>query len=159
MSLSDAKVEVTLADIDTLRSRVKESEKRAVAAERALAKSKIDGDDGTGRAYFNAFHDAMKIAQFVIGNLEPRTVRGWPYERVYKVAQVIRALPGVDPDLIDIATDLRMFADEAKRWEDARAKGIEQELHAEETAARGGVVIPDPMPAGPGIESPAGGPV
>lgn len=139
MELGNAKVEISLNDFQALQNKITSLEAELTDANKAIDDAKLGEHGSEARAYRDAFLAALKIAQFGIGNLDPLTVRGWPYDALYELADHMRARPGLDGFQREIVGDLRIFADNCKRWEDARAKGIEKELLADENAAHGPV--------------------
>lgn len=93
-----------------------------------------------GMAWRDAFLlHAMPIVQYAIATFEPMAHRGFPHEALSHLAVDLSSLPGVPSELSEISTDLRMVARDAKKWEDARAEGREQELLREMNARHMGV--------------------
>jgi hypothetical protein len=167
MSLATAEVKVPLSTIDEMRNASKEWERRAREAESALDSAKLDGDDGVGRVYCEAFLAAMRVVHWIIGENDPMTIRGWPYEALFEIVEAVEALgpigrrPGIPESLDEVLGDIKMFAKDAKYWEDQRAAGTEKEALAAQNSMRGSSVVPD-LPeapvAGPGISGPTAGP-
>lgn len=69
-------------------------------------------DDATGRAR-EALEHALGIVQFAVGNLDPRTVRGWPIADVTALSNHIEAALPNYPHADVLAITLREFAKEA----------------------------------------------
>jgi hypothetical protein len=126
----------TLADRDAeivrLRAALREAQLADVPPELAerigLAKTKGLGE---------ALDAAITIVGFAVGNLHPLTVRGWPWHKLDRLAQM-----GLGGELAagvlesGVAMTWDSFAREARKWEEARAQGREQALLAEENATR-----------------------
>ncbi len=140
MALSNAKVEVNLGDLQELQNAKQLAETALAAALAEVDKLRLDGASDTAntdnRALSDALNNALTVVQFGIAHLDPMTVRGWPHAALAAMAAGLDGLPGLPASLTEISASLRLFAERAKYWEDAREKGIEQDLLAEENAAR-----------------------
>lgn len=124
-----AKAHATIADLEARLRRAELADVPAdVAAERGLERAKLLGE---------ALEAAIVIVGFAVGNLHPLTVRGWPWHRLDHLAQMVISgrLPA---EVIErgLAMTWETFAREARKWEEARAEGREQQLLAEENASR-----------------------
>lgn len=113
------KVEITLADLDKLEAAGKLQNARIVELERQLAEAKLADPTGVLKDLHAAFHDAMRIVQFAVANLEPTTVRGWPYEALAALAEAIDRIP-MDVYVKEMSQDLRDFASLAAGYEEFR---------------------------------------
>lgn len=124
-----AKAHATIADLEARLRRAELADLPAdVAKERGLERAQILGE---------ALESAITIVGFAVGNLHPLTVRGWPWHRLDHLAQMV--LGGRMPtEVIEhgLAMTWETFAREARKWEEARAEGREQQLLAEENASR-----------------------
>lgn len=141
----NAKVEISLTDLDTLRKDRERWEAEYLALRKqfdelrtavALAKpgdlpSLVDGPNMAA-----ALNHALTVITFAIGNLDPLTVRGWPAADLLALAELLPKLPGLDPLLVELWCDWRIFARRAAEWEAARALGIEREKLADENSAK-----------------------
>lgn len=140
MAIKDATVSVKLEDIQNLQDSVKALTAEVGSLQEQLTNAKLDAGGDATRQFHAAFLDAMEIVRFAIGNLDPLTVRGWPYQRLAMIAAALKILPGIGGDQVDTANDLGHFARKCEEWEKARAQGVEQaKLHGE-NAARGPIV-------------------
>jgi hypothetical protein len=133
----NASVTIDFADLEGIKKRAETAE-----AEVARLKGEVDqarlGDGGSdARRLATAFDLALEVVQFAIANLHPMAVRGWPYEALRALGELAPHLPGVNTSFREVATgDWRLLTKEMEKWEKARAEGREQELLAEENAAR-----------------------
>jgi hypothetical protein len=121
---------VSLEEWDEKRERVRALERELAELRQKLEDARLSASDDH-RNLHEAFLSSFAVTQFAVATMSPLTVRGWPYAELMKIADLLGELPGVT-HLSDLAQTLRHFAQEAKRWEDARAEGREQELLAEE---------------------------
>lgn len=136
MSLGDAVVTLKYSELNKLQSDLRDANARILEMEKEVEEAKLGDHGGVARQYQEAFSDAMQVVRFAVGNLEPLTVRGWPYKNLFEIVGHLRALPGLDFDSEETSGDLKLFAEECKRWEIARDEGREQEMFQAETAAR-----------------------
>ena len=139
MSLSEAKVTLTLGEVNKLQSDVRDANVRISELKSEVVEAKLGNHDGITRQYQEAFLDAMPIVRFAIGNLHPMTVRGWPFEKLLSITHHLRTLPGIDDDQEETSGDMKIFAQECERWEKARDEGREQAMLKEQNEARGSV--------------------
>jgi len=65
---------------------------------------------------------AIPVITFAVGNLDPATVRGWPYGALKTFAVGLDCLPGADTCMKEYALDLRNFIYEARGVESERAR-------------------------------------
>jgi hypothetical protein len=127
-------INIPLADFDKLRDSNKASQTRIYELEKQLAAAKL-GDDAIAKTLFDAFHDAITIVQFAVGNLDPATVSGWPHEAVARIADAIEKIPGMDPHKAELPPELRYFASVAKGLEDFRRERDKHKVVVPATAA------------------------
>jgi hypothetical protein len=80
---------------------------------------------------------AVVIVQWAQGNYDPETVRGWPHAELRKVAEVLKAMPGVTDRELEWIGDVRYYADMAEAVERARKLGRQKELNQIPRAAIG----------------------
>jgi hypothetical protein len=143
MSLNESTVTMKLGDYQKLDRDVQKYKSEAIRLAKELEDAKIDGgDDGLARQYLEAFMASMPIIRFAVGNMDPMSFRGWPYEDLETVIVALKTLPGIGGDQKETAGDLQLFARDCKEWEDARANGTEKIRLKEQNAARGPVVPP-----------------
>jgi hypothetical protein len=144
----NATVQISLADLDRLRNAKARAEEDVVAIKLALEQGLL-ADSGLANATLAiALGHALAICRFAIGNLDPLTVRGWPEANLQALAELFveeeerrrtsncMQLPGVDPQIIELGCDWRIFAARARQVEQWRAAGIEKEMLAEENSAK-----------------------
>lgn len=136
MSLGDAVVTLKLSEVNKLQSDLGDANLRIAEMAKEVEEARLGDHAGVTRQYQKAFSDAMQVVRFAVGNLEPLTVRGWPYKNLFAIVEHLRALPGLDFDYEETSGDLKLFAEECKRWEIARDEGREQEMFQTENAAR-----------------------
>lgn len=105
----NATVNVSLASYQALLDEL-EKLRTELLAQRQQPSAPTDTDAAHARA---ALERALAIVQFAVGNLDPRTVRGWPVEDVTALANLIEAALPNYPHADVLAITLREFAGEA----------------------------------------------
>lgn len=120
MSLQGATVNVSLADLDNLRERLRTAEARVAEVERQAREGRTSMASPEAAAMLAAFRHALRIVQFAVANLHPATIRSWPHEGLRAVADVLEALG--EGDDLQLAADFRSFAKLAAGFEAYRAE-------------------------------------
>lgn len=84
-----------------------------------------DAEAGTGDERVRALRDiidlALPVIQFAVGNLPPESVRGWPHNELFQLADLLCTMPGHAPDHETISAEFRTFAHECRRLAAHRA--------------------------------------
>lgn len=119
MADSEPTVTVPLSTYDKLRDELKQLQKQSYELEQKLNAAKL-GDSAVAQQLHTAFHDAIKVVQFAVGNLDPSTVSGWPWQALTAIADAIEKIPGIDRHVTELPEELRAFAYTAKGFEDYR---------------------------------------
>jgi hypothetical protein len=133
----NASITIGIDDYNVLKSRITALEGELGQAHTALEEARLGSPDSDIRQLAAAFGYALEVVQFAVANLHPLTVRGWPYLALRALARLSPDLPGVDTSFRQVARgDWEILTREMEKWEKARAEGREQELLAEENAAR-----------------------
>lgn len=136
MALDQATVNIPLADWTQTRQQIEELKKQLSDAEREIEQARLGDTRSEARRLAVGLDLAIHIVRFAIGHLDPLTVRGWPHQQLYDLANMLADLPGIDPMSAELAGDLKLFARQAREWEEARARGEEQQKLAAESAAK-----------------------
>jgi len=112
-------VTVPLSTYDKLRDDLRTTQAKNYELEKKLAAAQLSGGDSSDvpQLLHEAFHDAIKIVQFAVGNLDPQTVAGWPHAAVMKIADAIEKIPGIDRHVSEMPIELREFAKLAAGFE------------------------------------------
>lgn len=133
----DAQVTIALSDLEGIKKRAEAAEAEVARLKTAVDQARLGDDGADARRLARAFDLALEVVQFAITNLHPMTVRGWPYKALRELGELAPDLPGVNASFREVARgDWRLLTKEMEKWETARAEGREQELLAEENAAR-----------------------
>jgi hypothetical protein len=121
MSDDEPTVSVKYSQYTKLREDQRAQQQRIYDLEKQLAEAQL-GNDGSGAAKLlhEAFHEAIKVVQFAVGNLAPETVAGWPHEALVKIADAIEKIPGIDRHVGELPPELRYFAKLAAGYEEHR---------------------------------------
>ncbi|KKM17116.1 hypothetical protein LCGC14_1679000 [marine sediment metagenome] len=143
MGIDTAKVEVTLGDLNALQDKKRAAEQELADAKTLITELELRGDDSVEKKLSDALNAAIIVVQFAVANLEPLAFRGWPFEALRELAEALPHLPGVHDRVKEISNTLVVFAARAADWEDARARGVEQEKFASENAAMGAISLPE----------------
>jgi hypothetical protein len=124
MELGDSKVEISLSALDELREGVRTSKEQIAQLQKALRTAQLEDKSGRIPELMRALHAAIEVVQFAVGNLDPTTVRGWPYEALRTLADVLEQTPGLqeDANMRSLAGELRHFAGVAASLEEFRKK-------------------------------------
>ncbi len=134
--MSHAEIRMPVLEWQQLQDAKQKLEGDLAAAMKLLDDARLDKGTGDARNLAEAVNVLLPVVQFAIAHLEPRMFRGWPHEELRAFAELLPDLPGLPTDLRQTANDWKLFCDEAKRWEDARAEGKQHEMLAEENATR-----------------------
>jgi hypothetical protein len=118
--LSERTVAITLGDLDKMRAENGLCLARIQELERQLVEAKMADPTGTIANLRAVIQHAIPIVQFATGNLEPSTVRGWPYAALSAFAEAIAKMPDADTPILESAQDLRTFAKVAAGYEEFR---------------------------------------
>lgn len=105
-------------------------------AKRRVEEAELGAEGSNVRRYVDALNDALNVVCYTLGTVTPMSVRGMPFQNIYRLSDALD-LPGVNPALRGMGNDWKLQADQYKYWEDGRAKGMEQEMLAEDNAVRG----------------------
>lgn len=142
MADSEPTVTVPLSTYDKLRDELKQLQSKNYELEKQLNAAKL-GDSDVAKRLHDAFHDAMKIVQFAVGNLDPATVAGWPHEALTAVAVAIETIPGIDRHVSELPEELRAFASVAKGLEEWRRERDKNKVVVPATAEDFGPKTPE----------------
>jgi hypothetical protein len=120
----DAKVEISLSNLDDLRNDIRKAQARVADLEKQLVDAQLQDASGLVPKLVEALKSANTVVQFAVGNLDPTTVRGWPYEALRTIADTITAIPGLrdDADMRSLVEEYRNFAGVAAGLEEFRRK-------------------------------------
>lgn len=108
--MDEPTVNVKYSDYSKLREDLRTTQNKNYELEQKLAAAQLGGDASVATLLHAAFHDALTIVQFAVGNLDPSTIAGWPHEALVKIADAIEKIPGMDPHKAELPPELRHFA-------------------------------------------------
>jgi len=140
--MDEPTVSVKYSDYNKLREDLRTTQNENYELKTKLAAAQL-GDDAVAKLLFDGFHDAIKIVQFAVGNLDPATVSGWPHEALVKIADAIEKIPGIDQHVAELPPELRAFADIAKGLEAFRKERDKNKVVVPATAADFGPKTPE----------------
>lgn len=143
----DPMVSIKMSVYDRLREAGKLAQAEAYKAQELLQAARLTDADGSGmtKNLFDAFHQAMKIVQFAVGNLNPETIAGWPHEALTNVAGYLESIPGIERHLTELPDDLRRFASQAASLENWRRERDKNKIVVMAGAADFGPKTPEAM--------------
>lgn len=115
---------------------------RAAKAELEDARKRVEevklGDpDSLLRLQLHFIMKSLDIVRWVMGSTTPMMMPGWPHQALREIAEMLPEIPGMPPELQEMKASWIMYADEAKKWQDARENGTIKQLLAEENAQKG----------------------
>lgn len=142
MTMKDATVSVKYEVLRAMEERIARYESDAKIVEERLQAATLKGEHAAEQ-YRDAFLATFPIVQYALGHLDAMTFRGFPYLRLVELSLLLKTTPFLPPEIAELSNDFRLLAKEYKKWEDARAKGVEQQLLAEENARQQGVPFDD----------------
>ncbi len=142
MSTKDATVTVKYEVLRDMEQQIARYESDAKLVDARLQEATLKGEHAAEQ-YRTAFLAAFTIVQYSLGHLDAMTFRGFPYEKLTELSALMQSTPFLPEEIAELSSDFRILAKEYKKWEDARAKGIEQQLLAEENAKQQGVPYGD----------------
>lgn len=114
---TDPTITIQLSQFDKMREELRLTNERNQELTTQLATARLTDNSGVIQGFVGAFHQALKIVQFAVGNLSPETVAGWPHEALLQVATAIETLPGIDRHIAELPIELRSFAKNAAGYE------------------------------------------
>lgn len=125
MSRSQIMLQISMMHYDSLRSKITQLE--VELGEARKQRDAMFNADSEGRVtrLTDALARALHIVQYAVGNLDPATVAGWPYE---DLAALARLLPGL-PLTEDIQGLMVVFDEFAKTAEGFEAYRRERDKH------------------------------
>jgi len=135
--IDTATVTLTLGQLQELQTKIVALEKEIADARRTIDSGRLGDPESSARALSTTLTDSLAVVRFAVANLDPLTVRGWPYDELRRVGAAIATLPGVSDFVRELSNTLVEFANRAEGWEQARAEGKEQERLASENSRKG----------------------
>lgn len=125
----DPTVTMDLEMHDKMRERVRTLEQENAKLQVQLAAQQmVTGGGELAYQLAEGLRSSLKIVQFAQGNLDPETIRGWPYQELVKLAKAMKELPTSTPVEKEWATDAMHYANVAEVLENARRRGVQSEL-------------------------------
>lgn len=125
MSLNNAKVEMTLGELQELQGAKTRAEQETAELRKELEIAKsVDGDERVAKVTAFARH-CLTIARFAVANLPPETIKRWPYDALRALCATIDVLPDYSINDRDMAIDLLAFARDCEALELQR-RGIDK---------------------------------
>lgn len=130
-----AQITLDLSEWQALQGQISTLQNALATAKDETDKLRLAGPDGADKAaLLKALRSALGIVQFAVANLDPETVRGWPFPALLHLAASLSDAPGLSAVERELAPIFEAFAKECGALERLRAEGREKEL---ETARRG----------------------
>jgi hypothetical protein len=116
-TMAEPTVSISISEYDLLRRAHQNAEERANDLANQLDAQKLIDPSGTINQFRTAFLAAVKVMQFAVGNLDPATVSGWPYEALSQVTDGIETLPGIDVYSRELPLAWRVFIESVSKFE------------------------------------------
>lgn len=122
MSLGEAPITISLAQVDELRAQVRQAHARVHELEIELANAKRTDPSGRIHDLEVLASSMMSIVRFAIANLPPSEIANWPVDAIRSMAHYLKALPTFGEDDRVFANELNLFAKDIAEHETARAR-------------------------------------
>jgi hypothetical protein len=127
----------------TDRLKVLESENGQLRQDVGAARLVAGGDELTQQA-FAAFRASLPIVCFALANLDPETIRGWPWVSLQDLAGIMEGLSVRTQNDLELALAMKEFAKEAAEIDHLRSLGRHKELEKRRrTEGAGGISVAD----------------
>jgi hypothetical protein len=143
MSNDEPTLTIKLSAYDKIREDLRAAQNENMELQKKLQAAQIADVSGTTQLLHTAFHDAIKVVQFAVGNLPSETVTGWPHEALVKIADAIEKIPGIDRHVGEMPLELRYFAQTARGYEEYRKQRNATRVVVAATAADFGPQTPE----------------
>lgn len=143
MSNDEPTLTIKLSAYDKIRDDLRAAQNENMELQKKLQAAQIADISGTTQLLHAAFHDAIKVVQFAVGNLAPETVMGWPHEALFKIADAIEKIPGIDRHVGEMPLELRHFAKSAAGYAVLRTQRDASRVVVAATAADFGPKTPE----------------
>jgi hypothetical protein len=140
--MKDAIVSVKYEELRAMEDQIAKLQADAALVDQRIQEATLKGEHAAEQ-YRNAFLAAFVIVQYALGHLDAMTFRGFPFQKLLDLAELLRTTPFLPPQIAELSGDLKLLSKEYRKWEDARAKGTEQQLLSEENARHHGVPFDD----------------
>jgi len=140
--MDEPTVSIKYSDYNKLREDLRTVQNQNYELEKKLAAAAL-GDDTVAKLLHSAFHSAIKVVQFAVGNLEPSTVAGWPHAALVEIADAIEKIPGIDQHVAEMPPELKHFAALAASLEEMRKERDKNKVVTMATAADFGPKTPE----------------
>lgn len=116
-------IQMTMEEWSTHQEERRSLEKQLMETNTKLAAAEAADPSGKVQHLVSCVAAAREVVRFAIAHLAPETVRGWPHEQLTLFANLLESSPGATTDYKEMAIDLRDFARQAARLEEARRSG------------------------------------
>lgn len=114
-----ATISVPLDEFDALRSRIRDLELSVEKAKAEAEAAKLIDPAGRVAAMASVMADATAVIRFAVSNLDPETIRRWPYQELVRFAKALVDAPGIE-GRDAISMELQNFAKDCESWEKYR---------------------------------------
>jgi len=115
-----AEIKMSLEEYQELTNKLAAQNKAVSELEHELRRAESADVEGRVQSVIDAMNVLLPVLSFAVANLDPTTVRGWPYKNLREFAKSLTRLPGMTAIQKEMAVDLAAFANEAEYWENER---------------------------------------
>lgn len=122
MSLGEAPITISLAQVDELRAQVRQAYARVRELEIELADAKRTDPTKRIEGLERLARTMLSIVRFAIANLPPSEVPNWPQADVATMLALLIHLPGFNEDDEVLVNELRLFIADITEHEIVRAR-------------------------------------
>ena len=113
---------MSLDELHEMQGKIRQAQEKCDALEKLIVKAKSEDPSKRVQRLMALARDQLEVTRFAVANLPPETTRGWPWERLIKIAKRIEDLPDFGEDDRSLMIELVTFANEAAAHEEARGK-------------------------------------
>ena len=115
-------VTISIEEYDNLRNVAKSCSSQIAAAKAETEAEKNKDHSQEAENFRGMLLRAILVIQFAVGNLDPTTVRGWPWQDLMLFAISLRDAPGIPFEFKEMTYDLEHFCNECKKIEEDRVR-------------------------------------
>ena len=140
--MSNAVINLPLGEWQEAQNKLQKAEQDAEELRRNIRTLEREDPSGRVTRLFQTLDDALTVARYAVGNLDPSTVRGWPFEALRALGERLQSLPGATAEHTHLGLEFVNFAREAEAVEKGRVmrdarEQVKAELRAEAEAVAG----------------------
>jgi hypothetical protein len=123
-----ASITMTMEEYNLLNGQADQWKEQTRKLEKELHEARLVDPSNRLNDYATALQEALAIVQFAVANLDPKTVRRWPYQSLRIVADLVPRLEAVKVHTREATEDWKIFANQCDELEELRRQGRQHEV-------------------------------